>query len=154
MGGGGVPLYQAPFCSSRIWEFHGAKSTLQCKASGRCSLCLPPSPVGLGSEGEKRHCFSQAGVCINHKVRAVALAYVTDTPPETWKPRCLIPARVPDLLRHTESLHPRGCKTKRMEVILLAVPAQNYQAAIEVKTCCALGQATRGNSELEKIEFL
>lgn len=43
---------------------------------------------------------------------------------------------------------------KMMEVILPAMPAPSHQAAIEVKTCSALGQATRGNSELKEIEFL
>lgn len=73
-------------------------------------LCLPPSPVGLGSVGETRHCFPRAGICIKHKVRAVALAYVTDMPPETQKPRCLIPVRVPDLLKHTEVCTEGGVK--------------------------------------------
>lgn len=38
-------------------------------------------------------------------------------------------------------------------MISLAVPAPSHQAETETKTCSALGQATRGNSELKEIEY-
>lgn len=47
-----------------------------------------------------------------------------------------------------------GVKSRTMEVIWLATPAQNDQAATEPKSYSDLGQATRGNSELKETEFL
>lgn len=61
------------------------------------------------------------------------------------------PVRLPELLK-TIVFAPEllEVKTWRMEVIWLFLPAQNNQAAVELKRYSALGQATRGNSELKE----
>lgn len=105
---------------------------------------------GLAVWVNTRHCFSQAGVCNQCKVRAVVLAYVADMPLETQKPRCLIPVRVPDLL-NTEVCPRGGAKWKWWRwFCLLCLPRATR---LQIKTCSALGQATRGNSELKEMDF-
>ena len=143
---GPTPYAGSPFQLTALW----GQDHLQSRAGGGCSLRLPLHPTGLGSMDETRRLLLQAGVCIQHEVRATALAYVADLPSVLQQVKYYQwdYQNCKDT-HHVCTQSPGGENTEDGgEFALYTCLEQPFN--LEPKTYRALGQGARGNSKLKE----